>query len=91
LMVTGGVIGSIPPLVLTFLLQKYIVADLTAGAAKGLAGRSFPSWKRTSQDRLRSLQRNSMRFKGGRTEYWQRKIPSRTGSLATNIIQQITK
>jgi ABC-type glycerol-3-phosphate transport system permease component len=35
LMVTGGEIGSIPPLVLAFLLQKYIVAGLTAGAAKG--------------------------------------------------------
>lgn len=35
LMATGGVIGSIPPLVLAFLLQKYIVAGLTAGAAKG--------------------------------------------------------
>jgi multiple sugar transport system permease protein len=35
LMATGGVIGSIPPLVLAFLLQKYIVAGLTAGSVKG--------------------------------------------------------
>ncbi|MFZ5808574.1 MAG: carbohydrate ABC transporter permease [Chloroflexota bacterium] len=35
LMATGGVIGSIPPLLLAFLLQKYIVAGLTAGAVKG--------------------------------------------------------
>lgn len=35
LMATGGVIGSIPPLILAFLLQKYIVAGLTAGAVKG--------------------------------------------------------
>jgi len=35
LMATGGVIGSIPPLVLAFLLQRYIVAGLTAGAVKG--------------------------------------------------------
>jgi len=35
LMATGGVIGSIPPLLLAFLLQRYIVAGLTAGAVKG--------------------------------------------------------
>lgn len=35
LMATGGVIGSIPPLILAFLLQRYIVAGLTAGAVKG--------------------------------------------------------
>lgn len=35
LMATGGVIGSIPPIVLAFLLQKYIVAGLTAGSVKG--------------------------------------------------------
>jgi len=35
LMATGGVIGSIPPLVLAFLLQKHIVAGLTAGSVKG--------------------------------------------------------
>jgi multiple sugar transport system permease protein len=35
LMATGGVIGSIPPLILAFLLQKYIVQGLTAGAVKG--------------------------------------------------------
>jgi multiple sugar transport system permease protein len=35
LMMTGGVIGSIPPLLLAFLLQRYIVAGLTAGALKG--------------------------------------------------------
>jgi multiple sugar transport system permease protein len=35
LMTTGGVIGSIPPLILAFLLQRYIVQGLTAGALKG--------------------------------------------------------
>jgi multiple sugar transport system permease protein len=35
LMATGGVIGSIPPLALAFLLQRYIVAGLTAGSVKG--------------------------------------------------------
>jgi multiple sugar transport system permease protein len=35
LLATGGVIGSIPPLILAFLLQRYIVAGLTAGAVKG--------------------------------------------------------
>ncbi len=35
LMTTGGVIGSIPPLVLAFLLQRYIVAGLTSGSVKG--------------------------------------------------------
>lgn len=35
LMATGGVLGSIPPLILAFLLQKYIVAGLTAGSVKG--------------------------------------------------------
>jgi len=35
LMATGGVIGSIPPLILAFLLQKYIVAGLTSGSVKG--------------------------------------------------------
>ncbi|MFM8423987.1 MAG: carbohydrate ABC transporter permease [Chloroflexota bacterium] len=35
LMATGGVIGSVPPLILAFLLQRYIVAGLTAGAVKG--------------------------------------------------------
>jgi multiple sugar transport system permease protein len=35
LMATGGVIGSIPPLLLAFALQKYIVAGLTAGSVKG--------------------------------------------------------
>lgn len=35
LMATGGVIGSIPPLLLAFLLQRYIVAGLTAGSVKG--------------------------------------------------------
>ena len=34
LLATGGVIGSIPPLVLAFLLQRYIVAGLTSGAVK---------------------------------------------------------
>jgi multiple sugar transport system permease protein len=35
LMTTGGVIGTIPPLILAFVLQKYIVQGLTAGALKG--------------------------------------------------------
>ncbi|MBI9044216.1 MAG: carbohydrate ABC transporter permease [Anaerolineaceae bacterium] len=35
LMATGGVIGSLPPIILAFLLQKYIVAGLTSGAVKG--------------------------------------------------------
>lgn len=35
LMATGGVIGSLPPLILAFLLQRYIVEGLTAGALKG--------------------------------------------------------
>jgi multiple sugar transport system permease protein len=35
LMTTAGVIGSIPPLILAFLLQRYIVQGLTAGAMKG--------------------------------------------------------
>jgi multiple sugar transport system permease protein len=35
LMMTGGVIGSLPPLILAFLLQRYIVAGLTAGSLKG--------------------------------------------------------
>jgi multiple sugar transport system permease protein len=35
LMTTAGVIGSLPPLILAFLLQKYIVAGLTSGAVKG--------------------------------------------------------
>ena len=35
LMMTGGVIGSLPPLILALLLQRYIVAGLTAGSIKG--------------------------------------------------------
>ncbi len=35
LMTTAGVIGSIPPLILAFALQKYIVTGLTSGAVKG--------------------------------------------------------
>ena len=35
LMMTGGVIGSLPPLILALLLQRYIVAGLTSGAVKG--------------------------------------------------------
>jgi multiple sugar transport system permease protein len=34
LLATGGVIGSVPPLILAFLLQRYIVAGLTSGALK---------------------------------------------------------
>jgi hypothetical protein len=32
---TGGVLGSNPPLILSFALQRYIVAGLTADAVKG--------------------------------------------------------
>jgi len=35
LMATGGIVGSLPPLILAFLLQRYIVQGLTAGATKG--------------------------------------------------------
>jgi multiple sugar transport system permease protein len=35
LMATGGIVGSIPPIILAFLLQRYIVAGLTAGSLKG--------------------------------------------------------
>ena len=35
LMATGGVVGSIPPMILAFMLQRYIVAGLTSGALKG--------------------------------------------------------
>lgn len=35
LMATGGVVGSIPPMILAFLLQRFIVAGLTSGALKG--------------------------------------------------------
>lgn len=35
LMATGGVIGSIPPILLAFSLQRYIVKGLTSGAVKG--------------------------------------------------------
>lgn len=35
LMMTGGVIGSLPPLILAFALQRYIVAGLTSGSLKG--------------------------------------------------------
>ena len=35
LMATGGVLGSIPPLLLALLLQRYLVQGLTAGALKG--------------------------------------------------------
>ena len=35
LMATGGVIGSIPPLILALLLQRYLVKGLTTGAVKG--------------------------------------------------------
>jgi multiple sugar transport system permease protein len=35
LLATGGVIGSIPPLIVAFLLQRYLVAGLTAGSVKG--------------------------------------------------------
>jgi multiple sugar transport system permease protein len=35
LMATGGVIGSLPPLLLALLLQRYLVQGLTSGALKG--------------------------------------------------------
>ena len=35
LMATGGIMASIPPVVLGLLLQKYLVAGLTAGGVKG--------------------------------------------------------
>lgn len=35
LMATGGVLGSIPPLILALLLQRYLVQGLTSGALKG--------------------------------------------------------
>jgi multiple sugar transport system permease protein len=35
LLATGGVVGSIPPLILAFVLQRYIVRGLTSGAMKG--------------------------------------------------------
>ncbi len=35
LLATGGVIGSIPPLLIVFFLQRYLVAGLTAGSVKG--------------------------------------------------------
>lgn len=35
LLATGGVIGSIPPIIIALLLQRYLVAGMTAGAVKG--------------------------------------------------------
>lgn len=32
---TGGVLASIPPLIIAFLFQRYIVGGLDAGAVKG--------------------------------------------------------
>jgi multiple sugar transport system permease protein len=32
---TGGVIAAIPPLIIAFVFQRYIVAGLTAGSVKG--------------------------------------------------------
>ena len=35
LMATGGIIAALPPVILALLLQKYLVAGLTAGGVKG--------------------------------------------------------
>lgn len=35
LMATGGIIASLPPVILALVLQKYLVAGLTAGGVKG--------------------------------------------------------
>lgn len=35
LLATGGVIGSIPPIIIALLLQRYLVSGLTAGSVKG--------------------------------------------------------
>ncbi len=32
---TGGVLAALPPVIIAFILQKYIIAGLTAGAVKG--------------------------------------------------------
>jgi multiple sugar transport system permease protein len=35
MMATGGVLASLPPLIIAFLFQRYIIGGLTAGAVKG--------------------------------------------------------
>lgn len=35
MMATGGVIGALPPVILTLILGRYIIKGLTAGAVKG--------------------------------------------------------
>ncbi len=35
LMATGGIIAALPPLILAFALQRYLIAGLTAGGVKG--------------------------------------------------------
>jgi len=35
MMTTGGVLASLPPLIIAFLFQRYIIGGLTAGAVKG--------------------------------------------------------
>ena len=34
-MMAGGIIASLPPVILAFIFQRYIVSGLTAGAVKG--------------------------------------------------------
>jgi multiple sugar transport system permease protein len=34
-MMAGGILAALPPLVLAFIFQRYIVSGLTAGAVKG--------------------------------------------------------
>jgi len=34
-MAAGGIIAALPPLILAFALQRYLIAGLTAGSVKG--------------------------------------------------------
>jgi multiple sugar transport system permease protein len=34
-MMAGGIIAALPPVILAFLFQRYIVSGMTAGAVKG--------------------------------------------------------
>jgi multiple sugar transport system permease protein len=34
-MMAGGIIAALPPVILAFIFQRYIVSGLTAGAVKG--------------------------------------------------------